>query len=89
MGGIIGSILLAIGFAKYFELGPIWSIIILAIIGSILSQLGDLVASKIKRSTGIKDYGHIMPGHGGVLDRFDSIIFTAPVVYYYVSSFLI
>lgn len=88
IGGIIGSVLLATAFAKYFDLGPIWSIIILGIIGSILSQLGDLVASKIKRSTGIKDYGHIMPGHGGVLDRFDSIIFTAPVVYYYVSSFL-
>ena len=72
----------------YFQLGPIWKIIILGIICSTLSQLGDLVASKVKRSTGIKDYGKIMPGHGGVLDRFDSIIFTAPVIYYYVISFL-
>lgn len=88
IGGIIGSIILAIIFSIYFNLGPIWKIVILAIICSILSQLGDLVASKIKRSTGIKDYGNIMPGHGGVLDRFDSIIFTAPIIYYYVSSFL-
>lgn len=89
IGGIIGSILLSIIFSIYFNLGPIWKIVILAIICSILSQLGDLVASKIKRSTGIKDYGNIMPGHGGVLDRFDSIIFTAPAIYYYISNFLI
>lgn len=88
IGGVIGSVILSIVFTMYLQLGPMWKIIILAIIGSILSQLGDLVASKIKRSTGIKDYGYIMPGHGGVLDRFDSIIFTAPVIYYYVSSFL-
>ena len=89
IGGIIGSALLSLGYAVYFQLGPIWKILILGIICSILSQLGDLVASKIKRATGIKDFGYIMPGHGGVLDRFDSIIFTAPVIYYYVSSFLI
>lgn len=56
-----------------------------AIIGAtcgVLSQLGDLCASVIKREHNIKDYGHIMPGHGGVMDRFDSIIFVAPAVYY-------
>ncbi len=55
---------------------------IIGIIGSIMGQLGDLTASAIKRYTGIKDYGNLMPGHGGVLDRFDSILFTAPLVYY-------
>lgn len=89
IGGIIGSSILTIIFSTYFQLGPLWKLIILSIICSILAQLGDLVASKIKRLTGIKDYGFIMPGHGGALDRFDSIIFTAPVVYYYISSFLI
>lgn len=89
IGGIIGSSILTIIFSLYLNLGPLWKIIILSIICSILAQLGDLVASRIKRLTGIKDYGFIMPGHGGVLDRFDSIIFTAPVVYYYISSFLI
>lgn len=89
IGGIIGSSILVIIFSLYFKLGPLWKLIGLAIICSVLAQLGDLVASRIKRLTGIKDYGFIMPGHGGALDRFDSIIFTAPVIYYYISSFLI
>ena len=54
----------------------------MTILTSIVSQIGDLIASKIKRITGIKDYGNLIPGHGGILDRFDSIILTAPVVYY-------
>lgn len=48
--------------------------------GAVIGQIGDLSFSIIKRQTGIKDYGHIFPGHGGVLDRFDSVIFVAPVV---------
>lgn len=54
---------------------------IIAFLGSIFSQIGDLVASSIKRYTKIKDFGTIIPGHGGVLDRFDSILFTSPIVY--------
>jgi len=49
--------------------------------GAIFAQLGDLAASAIKRYTNIKDFGHIIPGHGGVMDRFDSVLFTAPAVY--------
>ena len=45
-----------------------------------LSVVGDLLASWVKRRTGIKDYGNIMPGHGGVMDRFDSVVFIAPMV---------
>ena len=47
-----------------------------------ISQVGDLAASAIKRNHEIKDYGKLIPGHGGILDRFDSVIFTAPVIYY-------
>lgn len=88
IGGVIGSLFLTIIFAIAMELNPLWKLMILSILTSIVSQLGDLVASKIKRMAKIKDYGFIMPGHGGILDRFDSIILAAPVIYYYVKYFL-
>ncbi|MGN0243725.1 MAG: phosphatidate cytidylyltransferase [Lachnospiraceae bacterium] len=50
--------------------------------GAIISIIGDLAASAIKRDQNIKDYSHLIPGHGGILDRFDSVMFTAPVIYY-------
>ena len=53
-------------------------------VGALISMIGDLAASAIKRNHKIKDYGKLIPGHGGILDRFDSVIFTAPVVYYLV-----
>ena len=56
--------------------------LIIGICGSFIGQTGDLAASAIKRNYGIKDYGTLIPGHGGIMDRFDSIIFTAPVIYY-------
>jgi phosphatidate cytidylyltransferase len=61
--------------------------VILGLICGVISQLGDWSASVIKRAAGIKDYGNIMPGHGGVLDRVDSILFTAPAVFFYISIF--
>ena len=57
-------------------------LVFLGLIVSVFSQFGDFAASSIKRYTKIKDFSHIMPGHGGVLDRFDSILFVAPVVYF-------
>ena len=54
----------------------------IAAVGALISMVGDLAASAIKRNYGIKDYGKLIPGHGGVLDRFDSVIFTAPIIYY-------
>lgn len=89
IGGILGSVVLVVLYSMYFKITPLWSMILLSILTSILSQLGDLAASKIKRITKIKDFGNIMPGHGGVLDRFDSIIFAAPIIYYYTKLFLI
>ncbi|GFN36444.1 phosphatidate cytidylyltransferase [Tepidimicrobium xylanilyticum] len=88
LGGILGSIFLTIIFVNYFDLSSMGKFILLSVIGSVLAQIGDLTASKIKRKTGIKDFGFIMPGHGGVLDRFDSILFIAPYVYYIVNYFI-
>ena len=50
-------------------------------IAAVISQIGDLAASAIKRNHNIKDYGHLIPGHGGILDRFDSVTFVAPFVW--------
>lgn len=64
-------------FADYAKTGA------LAAVAAAFSQVGDLAASAIKRDAGIKDYGKIFPGHGGFMDRFDSVIFITPIVYYY------
>lgn len=88
IGGIIGSVLLSLIYGLFFEIQPLWSLGVMAILGSVVSQIGDLTASRIKRLAGIKDFGKLMPGHGGALDRFDSIIFAAPFVYYYAFLFL-
>lgn len=88
IAGIAGAALLGFLFAAVFQKqieGVSHPQTAFALIGgcsSIISQLGDLAASAIKRNHEIKDYGTLIPGHGGVLDRFDSIIFIAPVVYF-------
>lgn len=61
--------------------GIAWMFVIISAVGAVISQVGDLAASGIKRNEGIKDYGRLIPGHGGIMDRFDSVIFTAPMVY--------
>jgi phosphatidate cytidylyltransferase len=88
IGGIIGSVIVGaiFGFALYVnETHEPWVILVLMLItfaGSILSQIGDLLASGIKREHGIKDYGNVIPGHGGIMDRFDSVIFVTPCIYF-------
>ena len=80
---ICGIILLAV-FNKFFFTAKTITyieIIILSILLSVLSIFGDLSASVIKRKHGIKDYGNLLPGHGGVLDRFDSCLFVLPTLY--------
>lgn len=90
IGGTIGSVvgvLLWKTFIMNIDL-PLYQFALFGIIAGIISQIGDLAASLIKRYIGVKDYGNIIPGHGGILDRFDSILFTVPIVYYYIKLFL-
>jgi len=89
IGGIITAIaacsVFGIILIKFFDFSSFIIFYIYPIIGavgSVLAQLGDLAASAIKRHTNIKDFGKIIPGHGGILDRFDSVLFTAPAIYY-------
>lgn len=89
LGGVAGSILGSLGLA-FLVSAP--SMVHFAVIGAlvgIIGQAGDLIESAMKRVAGIKDSGNIIPGHGGILDRFDSLLFTAPLVYYYVQVFII
>lgn len=87
-GGLIACVVVTVIYGLSikgmldFDLG-ILQLIILGMFCSISAQLGDLTASAIKRSTKIKDYGTIMPGHGGIIDRFDSILFVAPIVFFF------
>lgn len=88
IGGVAGASLLTILFAWIFRvqmhLTPekIAVLAVIAAAGAVISMVGDLAASAIKRNYEIKDYGKLIPGHGGILDRFDSVIFTAPIVFY-------
>ena len=87
LGGIIGGSILTTLFGiiirSYGCPIPLTHFIVIGLICGFASEVGDLAASYIKRFTGIKDFGSLIPGHGGILDRFDSILFTMPVVYYY------
>ena len=88
IGGVVGAGLLGFFYAFFFPeyaaftANPYIVFPLVTVIGALISQVGDLTASAIKRNYEIKDYGKIIPGHGGVLDRFDSVIFVAPFVYY-------
>ena len=90
IGGVLGSILAMLVFGLYFfnVLNvPLYHFAILGVLCGVISQIGDWAASAVKRAMSIKDYGKIMPGHGGVLDRLDSVMFVAPVVYFYIIMF--
>lgn len=85
VGGVVFATILCGLFGYIFVPEIFGHCVIMGAIGSAISQCGDLTASAFKRKMGIKDYGHLIPGHGGVLDRFDSVIFVAPFVFYYVT----
>jgi phosphatidate cytidylyltransferase len=89
IGGFVLSIIFLFSYQKIFKLNYLtnFDVIILALCGSALAQVGDLVESLIKRDAKVKDSALHIPGHGGILDRFDSILFVAPFVYYYLRFF--
>ncbi len=86
VGGVVGAALLGMIYAaaigRFTGAGrmPILEYALIGAAGALISMVGDLAASAIKRNHDIKDYGRLIPGHGGILDRFDSVIFTAPVI---------
>jgi phosphatidate cytidylyltransferase len=82
LGGAIGTFLYWL-FIKDLNIISLIDILIIGLITGIVAQLGDWTASIIKRQTGIKDFGSLFPGHGGVLDRVDSILMSAPIIYFY------
>ncbi|MDD6211956.1 MAG: phosphatidate cytidylyltransferase [Clostridiales bacterium] len=88
IGGIVGAALLGVIYGWIFRSHltifnhPVLMLAVIGAVGGAISQVGDLAASAIKRNYEIKDYGTLIPGHGGILDRFDSVIITAPLVYY-------
>ena len=89
LGGVIGGVLATVVVGKLFLLSelPLSHALGLGIFGSAAGQVGDLVASMIKRTFGVKDTGTILPGHGGILDRVDGMLFVGPVFYWYVNFF--
>lgn len=94
VGGVLGAALLTMLYGWIFQkqmnlaTEDIFILAAISAVGAIISMIGDLAASAVKRNYEIKDYGKLIPGHGGILDRFDSVIFTAPILYY-LARFLI
>ena len=84
-GGVICCLFAAGIFHIFYPAPPLAKLLVLAVLVAFAGLLGDLVESVLKRHAGIKDSGKLIPGHGGVLDRFDSFLLTAPLVYYYIN----
>lgn len=92
IGGLLGAMLFCglfgMAISSHIPSIPIYNYFLIGALCGILSQFGDLVASSVKRYVGIKDYSNLIPGHGGILDRFDSILFSGTVVFYYLTFVL-
>lgn len=95
VGGVLGAALLTTVYGMIFreamgtETSHVLIMAAISAVGALISMVGDLTASAIKRNYEIKDYGKLIPGHGGILDRFDSVIFTAPIIYFLAANFIV
>lgn len=88
VGGFAGSILVAGVFSYIYSFLPMSKVLLLGLSLGAAAQVGDLLESAFKRQAGVKDSSTLIPGHGGILDRIDSTLFTAPLVYYFVLLFI-
>ena len=88
VGGIVLALVLAVIVQHYFAVFTLPQWLVIAVLISTFGTLGDLVESMLKRSLQVKDSGNILPGHGGLLDRFDGLLLAAPLVYFYVVLFI-
>lgn len=88
VGGLVAATIMSLVWGSWIGL-PLYHCVILGPLLGVLGQVGDLCESALKRDLGVKDFGALLPGHGGILDRFDSLLFTAPVAYYYLSYFVV
>ena len=83
VGGFASAVAAALVLGQVFDLSiPVWQQVVIGAVVGVVAQWGDLVESKLKRLADVKDAGSIIPGHGGLLDRLDSILLTLPAVYY-------
>ncbi|ASS75616.1 hypothetical protein CIG75_11870 [Tumebacillus algifaecis] len=87
VGGVVAAAIVGVVFATMNDFA-LWPWLLLSALLSVVGQLGDFVESGLKRSLNVKDSGKLLPGHGGVLDRFDSLIFSAPLAYYCISALI-
>jgi phosphatidate cytidylyltransferase len=85
IGGALFALFTAWLLASYFTVFMLWQWLTIALILVVFGTLGDLVESMLKRSLGVKDSGNILPGHGGMLDRFDAVLLSAPVVFVFIA----
>ena len=88
LGGVVGAMAVGFLFTIILDYPDVLYFVIACGVGAVFGQIGDLAASAIKRHNKIKDYGNLIPGHGGIMDRFDSLLFTAPIIYVFVEVLL-